>query len=85
MRSRFESGRTGHPGRRVRHRPGGGPRALAALRRDSAFDDSLSVTSLALTALPEFVIGIALVLVFATNVLHILPAISLVLPGTNPL
>ncbi len=59
--------------------------ALAALRRDSVFDHSLSITSLAFTALPEFVIGIALVLVFATNVLHILPAISLVPPGTNPL
>ena len=50
---------------------------FAALRRDGLFDHGLSVSSLTFTALPEFVIAIALVLLFATNVLHLLPAISL--------
>ena len=59
--------------------------AIAALRRDGVFDHMMSVASLGLTALPEFVIAIGLVLVFATNLLHVLPAISLIPPGTNPL
>ncbi len=59
--------------------------AIAALRRDRPFDHALSISSLALTALPEFVIAIGLVLLFATNVFHWLPAISLLPPGTTPL
>lgn len=50
--------------------------SLTALRRDSKFDASITVGSLALAALPEFVIGIALILLFATQVFKILPAVS---------
>jgi peptide/nickel transport system permease protein len=50
--------------------------SLTALRRDSKFDSSVTVGSLAMAALPEFVIGIILILVFATQVFKILPATS---------
>jgi peptide/nickel transport system permease protein len=56
--------------------------ALAALRKDSLLDQLTSVVSLAVTSLPEFVIAIALVIVFATVVVHALPAVSLVPPGS---
>jgi peptide/nickel transport system permease protein len=39
--------------------------------------------SLVFAALPEFVIGIALVLLFATSVFHVLPAVSLIPPGDH--
>lgn len=56
---------------------------LMAMRRDKPVDHALSITTLALAALPEFVIGIALVLLFATNVSHALPAVSLIPPGEH--
>ena len=57
--------------------------ALAALRKDSPLDHVLSVIALAVTALPEFVVAIVLIVVFATVVWHIVPAVSLVPPGTH--
>jgi peptide/nickel transport system permease protein len=54
--------------------------SLTALRRDSKFDVSVSVGSLALASLPEFVIGIVLILGFATQVFHVLPGVSRVDP-----
>jgi peptide/nickel transport system permease protein len=54
---------------------------LAAARRDSWLDNTLSVTSLAVTALPEFVVAIALIIVFSTNLLHLFPAVSTIPPG----
>src|SRR6266852_5365018 len=56
--------------------------AIAALRKDSFFDDALSVVSLAVTALPEFVVAISLVILFATVVFQLLPAVSVLPPGT---
>jgi peptide/nickel transport system permease protein len=56
--------------------------AVAALRRDSAFDHVTSVIALAITSLPEFVIAIALIILFSTVVTHLLPAVSLLPPGT---
>jgi peptide/nickel transport system permease protein len=58
---------------------------IAAARRDRLFDHVLSVVALTITALPEFVVAIALVIVFAVNVLHVLPAVSAIPPGTPPL
>jgi peptide/nickel transport system permease protein len=58
---------------------------IAAARRDKLFDHVASVLALTITALPEFVVAIALVIVFAVNVLHILPAVSAIPPGTPPL
>lgn len=57
---------------------------LAALRRDKPIDHVLSVTALGVTALPEFVVGIVLIMVFATNVFAWLPAVSTIPPGSHP-
>jgi peptide/nickel transport system permease protein len=57
---------------------------LAAARRDSVFDRILSVTSLAVTALPEFVVAVVLVIFFAAVVVHWFPAVSVFVPGTAP-
>ena len=57
---------------------------LAAVRRDGIFDHVSSVLALASTSLPDFVVGIGLVTVFATVVAHLLPAVSTVPPGTYP-
>lgn len=55
--------------------------ALAALRKDSLLDRVTSVIALAVASLPEFVIAIAMVILFATVVLHALPAVSLLSAG----
>jgi peptide/nickel transport system permease protein len=52
-----------------------------AMRRDRPADHIASTTTLVLAALPEFVIGICLILIFATGVFHIFPAVSLLAPG----
>lgn len=54
-----------------------------AMRRDRVADHVGSTVSLVLAALPEFVIGIILVLLFATSVFHLLPAVSLIAPGDH--
>lgn len=58
--------------------------AYAALWRDKTFDVVTSLTTLIFAALPEFVVGVTLVVLFATTVLHVLPAVSLIAPGTRP-
>jgi peptide/nickel transport system permease protein len=52
-----------------------------AMKRDRPVDHVVSTTSLILASLPEFVIGIALILLFATEVFHWFPAVSLLGPG----
>jgi peptide/nickel transport system permease protein len=54
-----------------------------AMRRDGPVDVVGSTVSLVFAALPEFVIGIGLVLLFATSVFHALPAVSLIPPGDH--
>jgi peptide/nickel transport system permease protein len=56
--------------------------AVAALRKDSWFDHVASVVALAVTSLPEFVVAIGLIIVMSTVVWHVLPAVSLLPPGT---
>ena len=51
-----------------------------AMRRDRSVDHVISTSSLVLAALPEFVIGIGLILLFATSVFHLFPAVSLLAP-----
>jgi peptide/nickel transport system permease protein len=58
--------------------------AYAALKREKAFDQASSNLLLALAALPEFVVGLVLVILFATTVLHVLPAVSTIPPGSRP-
>jgi peptide/nickel transport system permease protein len=55
--------------------------ALAALRQDSVADHVMSVLALAASALPEFVVGIFVVLIFSISVFHWFPAVSLLQPG----
>ncbi|HET6945717.1 MAG TPA: ABC transporter permease [Gaiellaceae bacterium] len=58
--------------------------AVTARRRDSRFDHGVSVVMLALAALPEFVVGIALVVLLGTTVFTVLPAVSLIPPDSSP-
>jgi peptide/nickel transport system permease protein len=56
--------------------------AVAAMKRDRLFDHASSVAALAVTALPEFVVAITLVILLATVVFHVLPAVSFLTPGS---
>ncbi|MDX6366026.1 MAG: peptide/nickel transport system permease protein [Nocardioidaceae bacterium] len=58
--------------------------AWAALKREKAFDTIASNLMLVLAALPEFVVAVLLVIIFATTVLHVLPSISQIQPGQRP-
>jgi peptide/nickel transport system permease protein len=58
--------------------------AAAALRKDGRFDHASSVIALAVTSLPEFVVAIGLIILLSTTIWHVLPAVSLLPPGTNP-
>jgi peptide/nickel transport system permease protein len=58
--------------------------AIAALRKDKLSDHVSSIVALAVTAMPEFVIGTLLVIFLSTVVFHVLPAVSLIPPGTDP-
>ncbi|MGV9292545.1 ABC transporter permease [Amycolatopsis sp. NPDC003676] len=53
---------------------------LTAIRRDRAADHTASVVMLVIVAIPEFVFCLLFVALFATNVLHVLPAVSLIDP-----
>lgn len=58
--------------------------AVSARRRDRPFDHAVSIVTLGLAALPEFVVGIALILLFATTVFHVFPAVTIISPGALP-
>ena len=57
---------------------------LMAVKRDKPTDHVFSIGTLVLAAVPEFVIGIWLALLLATNyVCSVLPAVSIIPPGTH--
>lgn len=58
---------------------------LMAVRRDGFADHGFSTSTLVLASLPPFVIGIGMVVIFATQVFTWFPAVSLVPPGSSPL
>jgi peptide/nickel transport system permease protein len=58
--------------------------AVSARRRDGAFDHVTSMTTLGLAALPEFVVGITLAVIFSTTVFHWLPSVIVTEPGSEP-
>ncbi len=59
--------------------------SYAALKRDRAFDVGSSIVTLLLAALPEFVLGVTLVVLFATTIFpHFLPAVAYLAPGQRP-
>ncbi len=53
----------------------------SAIRRDRATDQAISGISLVIAALPEFVIGVALVILLSTTVFKIFPSVTLTTPG----
>lgn len=55
----------------------------AAFRRDGIFDTGGSVVALVASALPEFVVAIFVVMLFAVNVFDWFPALSLLPPGAS--
>lgn len=57
---------------------------LAAKNADRLPDQAISISTLIFTALPEFVVGSVLILVFFT-ILDVLPPVTLVPPGASPL
>jgi peptide/nickel transport system permease protein len=57
---------------------------FSAVRAGRPLDHSISIGSLAIISLPEFIIGSLLILVFFSW-LDVLPPISLIPPGTSPL
>lgn len=58
--------------------------AISARRRDGTFDQVTSITTLGLAALPEFVVGITLAVIFSTTVFQVLPSVIVTEPGTGP-
>jgi peptide/nickel transport system permease protein len=58
--------------------------AISARRRDSTFDQATSVATLGLVALPEFVVGITLAIIFSTTVFQVLPSVIVTEPGARP-
>lgn len=55
-----------------------------ALRRDRAVDHATSVVTLVLAALPEFVVGILLIVAFSTGVFKIFPAVYVSIGSDRP-
>ena len=53
----------------------------SAMRRDRAADHAISGVTLVLAALPEFVVGIIVVVLFSTSVFRVLPSVTLTRPG----
>ncbi|MGH3241485.1 MAG: ABC transporter permease [Spirillospora sp.] len=58
--------------------------ALTGSWRDRPADRVMLVVTLGLTALPEFIIALLLVILFATSVFHLLPGTVLLAPGQSP-
>jgi peptide/nickel transport system permease protein len=54
---------------------------LSAMRRDKTVDHVTGLVTLVLAALPEFVVGMALVLLFATGSLQLFPAVFVGVDG----
>ncbi|MFT4085255.1 MAG: ABC transporter permease [Nocardioides sp.] len=57
---------------------------LCARTRGGRVDQGIQVVLLTLAGLPEFIIGIVLVAVFSTVVLHLLPAVTISAGGDSP-
>jgi peptide/nickel transport system permease protein len=58
--------------------------ARSAAKRDKTFDNVSSGTTLVLASMPEFVVGLLLIVLFATNVWHLFPAVVRIRPGESP-
>lgn len=58
---------------------------IGAVKRDRAADHALAAFAIIFTAVPDFVVGMVLLIVFATSVFTVLPAVSLIPDGASPL
>jgi peptide/nickel transport system permease protein len=56
---------------------------VSAMKRGRLFDNVSTVVLLATAALPEFVLGILLILLFSTSVFRLFPAVSILNPGES--
>jgi peptide/nickel transport system permease protein len=56
----------------------------SAARRDGWLDSGVSLFALVVSAVPEFVVGITLVILFSTVVFNWLPAVSVFAPEASP-
>ena len=56
---------------------------VTAVHRDRALDNVTSSVTLVLAALPDFVVGIGLILLLSTSVFTVLPPVSLIDPGSG--
>jgi peptide/nickel transport system permease protein len=54
-----------------------------AVQRDKLVDNVLSMVTLSLASLPEFVIGLLLLVLLATTVSHVFPATTIIPPGEH--
>ncbi|MGY4541410.1 peptide/nickel transport system permease protein [Arthrobacter sp. UYNi723] len=52
-----------------------------ALKKDTAVDHVTGLITLVLASLPEFVVGVLLVLILATGLFHLFPAVFVLVPG----
>jgi peptide/nickel transport system permease protein len=57
---------------------------ISANYRGKPTDDGIQVVMITLAGLPEFVVGILLVALFSTTVLHVLPAVTIAGGGAPP-
>ncbi|MET3809937.1 ABC transporter permease [Arthrobacter sp. UYEF3] len=53
----------------------------SALKKDTAVDHVTGIVTLVLASLPEFVVGVLLVLFLATGLFHLFPAVFVLTPG----
>ena len=58
---------------------------MSAVKRGRLFDDLATVGLLVVAALPEFVLGILLILLLSTSVFRVFPAVSILNPGQSAL
>jgi peptide/nickel transport system permease protein len=56
---------------------------ISAVKRGRAFDNAATVGLLSVAALPEFVLGILLILLLSTSVLRLFPAVSILNPSES--
>ncbi|MFV0458264.1 MAG: ABC transporter permease [Actinomycetales bacterium] len=57
---------------------------ISANYRGKRTDNAIQIVLLTLAGLPEFVVGILLVALFSTTVLHVLPAVTIAAGGSPP-
>ncbi|WP_240629975.1 ABC transporter permease [Specibacter cremeus] len=55
----------------------------SALKKDTVIDNVTGIATLVLASLPEFVVGVLLVLLLSTGLFHLFPAVFVQMPGAQ--